>query len=151
MTEPMAPGDRAAFFTSLGLVYDDKPREVALNEGVVLMMRPPTSIDWGIVRSSSARFLEAQDILKSAARKYGWTADDLTDLARDHEVWAVAADHMLLSELAVRIVSEVRGPGGSVEPVLGHFCELFRRDGNLSLFKAAALKAGEDLIRAKKE
>lgn len=138
-------------FERLGLVYNDAPREVALNEGVVLVMRPPTSIDWGIVRAASARFLEAQDLLRDASRRYGWTATDLSDLARDHEVWAVAADHMVLSELAVRIVTEVRGPGGSVEPVLAHFCELFRRDGNLNLFKAAAQAAGEDLVRAKKE
>lgn len=135
----------------LGLVYDDAPRELPLGEGLVFVFRPPTSIDWGIARARVTGVLEAQGILAEAARRYAWSTEDCKAVLEEQESAAVAADHMILSELATRIVTEVRGPGGTVEPVLEHFCELFRRGENLAVFKSAVEKADRDLIRAKKE
>ncbi|PHY12823.1 hypothetical protein CSW58_09995 [Caulobacter sp. B11] len=135
----------------LGLELDSGPRDVPLNEGVVLTMRPPESRDWSIVRARVARLVEAQDTLRQATRLYGWSPADLKDLIEDQESWETAAAHMIYSELAVRVVSAVRSATASVEPSREVFCQLFRRDGNLALFSQAANAAGEGLVRAKKE
>lgn len=136
---------------ALGLVVDDEPRDVELNEGVVFTMRPPDSQDWGRARSRVARIVESRDAIVQAAKTYGWSGQDVRSVIEDSDTWEIAFAHMLYSELAVEIVSGVRSRTASVEATREVISPLLRREGNLTLFRKAADEASEGLIRAKKE
>ncbi|MCY1649072.1 hypothetical protein OVA11_19030 [Caulobacter sp. SL161] len=146
----MRKADKEAL-ASLGLEVDDAPRDVDLNLGVVLTIRPPESVDWAKARSRVARVVESRDAIVKAVEAYGWSIADIRDVIEDSETWEIAFAHMLYSELAVEIVTAIRSPTGAVTPAREVIAPLLRLEGNLTLFRQSVDAASEGLIRAKKE
>lgn len=146
----MRKADKDAL-ADLGLEVDDAPRDVDLNLGVVLTLRPPESPDWSKARSRVARVVEGRDAVVKAAATYGWSGGDVRDVIEDSDTWEIAFAHMLYSELAVEIVSAIRSPKGSSAPTRAVLAPLLRLEGNLTLFRQAVDAASDGLIKSKKE
>ncbi len=144
---------RSDVVEALGLVVNDAPREVALENGVVLVMRPPEGKDWVIARAALAEVTQADKILTAAGRRYGWSARDKIAMA-DPDVWETVGVWCLAVEMASLIVSEVYRLDGderrSVEASVETFRELFRLGDNLDLFNKAMRSAELDLFQPKK-
>lgn len=138
----------------LGLVVSAETREVPLESGVVLVMRPPEGRDWAAARAALAEVTQADRILRAAGQRYGWSVKDKLDLVNP-DTWERIGQWCLSVELASLIVSEVFRIHGderrSVGPSVETFRQLFRFGDNLDLFNKAMRAAELELIQPKKE
>jgi len=139
---------------ALGLAVNDGPRDVELENGVWLTMRPPQGQDWAAAKSALAKVAEIDRQLRAMAGRYAWSPRDVSALF-DPETWGGAAEWCLAVELAPLIVSKVWRLDGDrrfdVEPKLETFVFLFKLGENLDRFLSAARAAERGLLTAKKE
>lgn len=139
--------------SALGLRINLRPLVVTLGEGVVLTARPPEADDWAAARAEVAKVFCGVEALKSAAQRYGWDRSAQVGLA-DAANWEVRAERCLLAELAALVVERIERKAGGVVlegPFeVGAFNQLFRRGGNLDVFRARMKEADDALIVAKK-
>jgi hypothetical protein len=138
---------------ALGLVEGGGFREVTLEAGVVLTMRPPEAKDWVVARDEVAKVVAADKVLTAASQRYGWSGRDKLALAAPGVSERVAR-WCVLVELAPLIVSEVsrehEGERRSVEPTVEAFRFLFKLGDNFDRFDVEARKAELELIQPKK-
>ena len=140
---------------ALGLVVNDRPRPLELQDGVLLTFRPPEGLDWSVAGSVVAKMMAAEQAGAEGRKRYGLASARDTAALLDPAVWEGVAEFCVAIELAARIVSDVTRQNGderrSVEASIETFRELFRIGDNLEIFIKTVRQAGRELIAAKKE